>query len=149
MEKLNNIPVAIAAEAQRWVNLKVPHTHQGNSIRGCDCLGFLTGVAGSVLHRVWKVPYYPEDWIYHTEEFEILLRDGIKETGFELMEKTILRYALIGDVILFKFGRYKCHAGFFLGGAEFAHCTDAGCRIDTLIGSQWTKRLKEIWRYDR
>ena len=53
-----------------------------------------------------------------------------------------------GDVLLFRIGRWACHAGVFVGDNDFIHCLRGRSTvIQSLSTEGWQARVKGIYRW--
>jgi len=132
----------IANKAREWVKLRVPYVHRGTTVRGCDCTGFLIGVIQSLGYlQNYKLAMYSKDWNLHQGCEEQIIKEITKYAD----EVTDLR---IGDVLVFRFGRAKSHAGIYLGEHIFAHSyQDAKrCCYGVLKNSIWSERWSMTFR---
>lgn len=138
MAKLNSL---IAEEARRWVVVKVKYQHRGMTMRGCDCGGFVLGVLNKFSIKPLVLPHYSQNWGIHIESNE-LITNGLNIIASEVDK------AETGDILVFKFGKYHCHAGIYLGNNTFAHCYEAGrhCRLGVLNNSAWGRKLRKVFR---
>lgn len=52
----------------------------------------------------------------------------------------------VGDVIIFRFGRFACHAGLCVGEDEFIHCL-RGRNTSIEYISAWQERIEGVYRW--
>lgn len=53
-----------------------------------------------------------------------------------------------GDILIFRVGRWACHAGVYVGGGDFIHrMRGRNTTIERLSASDWGKRLEGIYRW--
>ena len=133
----------IVIEAKTW--LGVPYKHMGTRKTGCDCTGFLLGVArSSGFLTEYKMRKYPKDWNLHGMADDIILRE-LQKVSNRIRKKE----AIPGDVLVFKWGRCESHVGILLENKTFIHITkNSNCNISSLKDSIHFKRWVATFRAD-
>lgn len=137
--------VAIANEAKKWADARVPYRHRGVTMEGCDCSGLVIGVMkklGFLLN--YKLRYYPIDWNLHNASGEYLVQE-LRRYAIEVKKSEIR----LGDVLVFKFGRCESHAAILVDKNVFVHCylSAKHCWYGVLKGSSWMKRWTKVFRW--
>jgi cell wall-associated NlpC family hydrolase len=106
---------AIAAEAKSWIGTKYHHKGRVKGV-GVDCGGLIY----EVYKRTTGLPHepfpssYPQDWALHKDNNEIYL-------DFLAPYVVPTENILIGDVVMFKFGRAFSHGTIYIGDNKVAH----------------------------
>lgn len=104
---------AVVAEARTWMGTPWHHRARIKGA-GVDCIQFLIGV----YHAVGLCPDidtgdYPRDWMLHRDEERLL--DGLSQYAVEI------EAPVMGDIVVYRFGRCHSHAGIFTGPREIVH----------------------------
>lgn len=104
--------------------------------RGCDCIQFVAAVfdeIGIVNFKRIKFPDYARDW--HLHKTRQLLYDGIRQ--YVKVEGVGFNAPMIGDIMLFNFGKAAAHAAIFCDGLIYQSVAGAGVGCFDLKESQW------------
>lgn len=126
----------IIDEAESW--LRTPY-HHAAAIKGAgvDCAQILIEVYTAVgLADKPDVGYYPSDWMLHRSEERYL---GWVEKYCIEVEKPVM-----GDIVLFKFGRCFSHSGIVLTWPRIIHAQreDGCCYADATQGALAGRAVK-------
>jgi NlpC/P60 family putative phage cell wall peptidase len=132
---------ALLAEARSW--LGTPWHHQA-SLKGvgCDCIGFVRGVAEPFVGRVDCPMNYAETWpLYRAEE---QLRNEMAGRCIEIDPE----HALPGDILLFGAGKGPAHhCGYLTEGARLIHCyREAGRVVEQDMTPFWAEKIRGAFR---
>ncbi len=132
---------ALITEARSW--LGTPWHHQA-SVKGvgCDCIGFVRGVALPFVGAVPIALDYPETWHLYRAEPRMYL--GFKEHCEEI-DKQETRP---GDILLFGAGKGPAHhCAFVSPGGGLIHCyREARVVVEQSLSSWWEAKLRHAFR---
>jgi NlpC/P60 family putative phage cell wall peptidase len=132
---------AVIAEARSW--LGTPWHHQA-SLKGvgCDCIGFVRGVAKPFAGEVPIPLDYPETWHLYRAEPRMYL--GFKEHCEEIAPAD----ALAGDILLFGAGKGPAHhCAYVTPDGGLIHCyREAGKVVEQALTEWWRGKLQHAFR---
>jgi NlpC/P60 family putative phage cell wall peptidase len=133
----------ICAEALRWIN--TPYHHGQQSRYGCDCIGFVAGVARAVglLPPSWTMPVYSPQWHWHRNQ-QVLI-ETLEALGAPCIA---LDERQPGDLTLYTFGRVCSHAAILLPDNRIIHAVHRPGRvvIQPLVGD-YAQRLHAAYAF--
>jgi cell wall-associated NlpC family hydrolase len=132
---------AVIKEAYTWEH--VPYVDGQHSKFGCDCVGFLIGVAKALdyIDRLWKPEYYSPQWHLHGNDEKLL--KTLEDIG---CKNKPLEDRIPGDIITFQFYSVSAHAGFFMPDDAVIHSLiDRGVVLHGLRGKWKMEWLKGCW----
>ncbi len=132
----------VIAEARTW--LGTPWHHQA-AVKGagCDCIGFVRGVAEAFVGPVPIALDYTPTWHLYRAEPRMYL--GFKERCEEIDPDD----ALPGDILLFGAGKGPAHHCAFLApGDGLIHCyQEAGRVVEHGFSPTWRPRVRHAFRF--
>ena len=132
---------AVIAEARSW--LGTPWHHQA-SLKGvgCDCIGFVRGVALPFVGEVTIPLDYPETWHLYRAEPRMYL--GFKAHAHEIDVTDVLP----GDILLFGAGKGPAHhCAYVAPGDGLIHCyREAGKVVEHGFSPWWRAKLRHAFR---
>jgi cell wall-associated NlpC family hydrolase len=119
---------AIIKEAESWLCTPYHH-HAAVKGAGVDCAQILIEVYSAIgLAEKVDVGYYPSDWMLHRSEERYL--GWIEKYCHQVTNP------LMGDIVLFKFGRCFSHSGIVVDYPKIIHAQrdDGCCYADASMG---------------
>lgn len=123
--------------------LGTPYKHY-SGVKGleCDCIHLI--VRGCEALGIWlpKIPWYNRDWHLHNKE-ELLL-DGIRK--HLRADEFPAESPINGDIVTYKFGHTRSHAGWFVDGRVYQAIFGIGVQARTWNDEYWFKRRSIIFR---
>ena len=132
----------IIAEARTW--LGTPWHHQA-SVKGagCDCIGFIRGVAEPFLAKVDIPLDYTPTWHLYRAEPRMYL--GFKTVAEEIAPADVLP----ADILLFGAGKGPAHhCAFLTPGGGLIHCyQEAGRVVEQAFSDFWRPKLRHAFRF--
>jgi NlpC/P60 family putative phage cell wall peptidase len=143
---MNDIGLAVVAEARRWIG--TPYVHQASSLgHGTDCLGLLRGIWRAVFGAEPEaVPPYTWDWA--------------EPGGDEVLARAAARHLVsvspgeeaAGDVLLFRMrtGGIAKHLGIAAETGErpsFIHAYSGHGVIENALSQPWSRRIAARFRF--
>ena len=132
----------VIAEARSW--LGTPWHHQA-AVKGvgCDCIGFVRGVAERFLGPIPMALDYTPTW--HLYRAEPRMFDGFGTVADEIDPAE----ALAADILLFGAGKGPAHHCAFLTSAGgLIHCyQEAGRVVEHDFSPLWRPRLRHAFRF--
>lgn len=132
---------ALIAEARSW--LGTPWHHQA-SLKGvgCDCIGFVRGVAEKFVGPMPIVLDYPATWHLYRAEPRLYL--GFNERCEEITPDD----ARTGDVLLFGAGKGPAHhCAYVTPSGGLIHCyREAGAVVEHDLTEWWRRKLRHAFR---
>lgn len=121
--------------------LGVPFRHQGRTMSGLDCWGFLKMAYADLGYDLLDVEAdYDEDWSWKDKNYFI-------ENYWR--EWDVVPYGKFKpfDGILFNNSRGRAnHAGMVISNNRFIHCCKHGTIISRIWDPQWSKRINGFYR---
>jgi NlpC/P60 family putative phage cell wall peptidase len=132
---------ALIAEARSW--LGTPWHHQA-ALKGvgCDCIGFVRGVAEPFVGPVPIALDYPATW--HLYRADPRLYSGFKARAEEIVPED----ARAGDVLLFGAGKGPAHhCAYVTPNGGLIHCyREAGAVVEHGLSPWWRAKLRHTFR---
>ena len=132
----------VIAEARTWIG--TPWHHQA-SVKGvgCDCIGFVRGVAEVFVGPVPLALDYTPTW--HLYRAEPRMFDGFRTVADEIDPAE----ALAADILLFGAGKGPAHHCAFLTSAGgLIHCyQEAGRVVEHDFSPLWRPRIRHAFRF--
>jgi len=134
----------ICAEALSWAG--TPY-HHGAALKGvgCDCIGFVRGVAAALgcLPPQWTCPVYSSEW--HVHQHHDLLVATCEAAG---CVRLTLEQAQPGDFLLLQFGKVCSHAAGLLPQPTIIHAArDFGAVVRHHLTGDWVTRLRRAYAF--
>jgi NlpC/P60 family putative phage cell wall peptidase len=129
---MTSIRAAIITEAEQWEGTPYHHLASLKHI-GCDCIGYIIGIAKSVgvlAADYVPLPYSPQWQLHNTRE---LLKEGIIACGGHPTVQPAP-----GDILLFRFGLTASHSAILLPDNSIMHAV--------LNKRVMRQRLTQAWR---
>ena len=131
----------IIAEARSW--LGTPWHHQA-SVKGvgCDCIGFVRGVAERFLGPIPMELDYAPTWHLYRAEPRMYL--GFRKRCEEIHPAD----ALPGDILLFGVGKGPAHHCAYFAPRGLIHCyREAGRVVEHALSPEWQARVRHGFRW--
>jgi len=139
IEKQNQLK----AELNGWLGTPFRH-HCSVKNRGCDCIGFVTGVLINVdflKADKFVLPDYSQDWHIHNNEN--LLIKGLR--GQDYLQE-IPSFPEFGDILVFKYGKVSSHVGIYADGTIYHAITNRTVIRTPFKDPNFQKRITNIFR---
>lgn len=140
---LSSLRAAILAEALTWEGTPYHHLACLKG-RGCDCIGYIIGIAKGVgvLAADYTPPVYSPQW--HQHNTRELLKEGIMATGGTAV---LLAEAQPGDILLFRFALAASHAAILLPEDRMIHAVLNKCVLRQRITQAWRQKLDGAYAF--
>lgn len=125
-----------------WIGTPYKH-HSGVKGLECDCIHLIyRGCEALALRVPDKIQWYPKDWHLHNKE-ELLL-DGLRE--YLIADELPPENPINGDIVVYKFGHTRSHAGWFMDGHIIQALVGIGVEARTWNDRYWNRRKSLIFR---
>jgi probable lipoprotein NlpC len=133
--------LCIEKRLERYIG--IPYLDKGCAHHGCDCWGLVALIHSQELGNC--IPLYHEDYATTDECREIdAIINGEKENP--LWEA--VSAPQLGDVLVFRVGRFESHVGLWISPAKMLHMAGTDCsKMEDFSQAKWVSRLTGIYRW--
>lgn len=146
---MNDINHIIINEARSW--LGTSFHHQGrlkktdNHNGGCDCIGFIIGVADNVGLKLKDKPFSHYDNLSYSRYPK---KNNLEKICNQFMQKISIAESVSGDILLFKFDKHPQHLAFKSEDKNIIHCyIKSRGVVEHVLDEIWQTRIVSCYRF--
>ncbi len=120
----------------------IPYKERGRGFDGVDCWGLVCLMYADM---DIDVPSYLHEYITSSDIDSVATAINKNKTHWRKVEAPD-----VGDVLVFNIMGFPCHVGVYVGQGDFIHSFrgTAVC-VERLNSISWTRRLSEVYRWQR
>ena len=120
----------------------IPYKERGRSLDGVDCWGLVCLMYADM---DINVPSYLHEYITSSDIDSVATAINKNKSNWRKVEAPD-----VGDVLVFNIMGFPCHVGVYVGQGDFIHSFrgTAVC-VERLNSISWTRRLSEVYRWQR